>query len=75
MTSSNSEMKERPEKDKAVEERVCAKCGGDLRIGCSVHNLYPGYRAYKYMDDGQSMHFDCYIDHSVEEILKQKFRE
>jgi len=59
-------------RDKADEK--CPKCGHFLNIRTVFHNVPENckeYITFPYMEIGQSMHMECYIEHVMETHLKR----
>ncbi len=64
----NSKMYSKPDEN-------CPRCGIPLNVRMVFHNQPENckeYITFPYMDIGQSMHAECYIQHVINSILKEK---
>ncbi len=67
----NSKMYTKP-------DEICPRCGENLNLGMVFHNVPSNCKernTYTYMDIGQSMHAECYIEHVIDCYLKKKDQE
>lgn len=56
----------------------CPKCGVLLNVRVVFHNVPRNceeHITYPYMEIGQSMHMECYIEHVIDTYLEQKNNE
>lgn len=67
----NSKMYSKPDKN-------CPKCGDRLNLGLVLHNSPKNCeerKTYTYMEIGQKMHAECYIEHVIDTYLMNKMRK
>ena len=64
----NSKMYTKP-------DQICPRCGMKLNLGMVFHNTPANCKerkTYIYMEIGQSMHAECYIEQVIDLYWKQK---
>ena len=64
-----------PNEIEAREPDECKGCGISVKKGCTLHNTPSNcveHISFPYMEIGESMHMECYIEHVIETILKKK---
>ena len=53
----------------------CPRCNKKLERGCTVHNVPANCQeqlTFPYMEIGEAMHIECYIQKVIEECVKEK---
>ena len=71
MKVDNSKVYSKPDK-------ICPICGIPLNVRTVLHNMPENceeYITYSFMEIGQSMHMECYIQHVIDTYLKKKLNE
>jgi hypothetical protein len=56
----------------------CRRCGQPLNIGTVLHNRIENCKdriTFPYMDIGESMHLECYIEHVIDTHLKKRLED
>lgn len=58
--------------------KKCSRCEYPVNFGIVLHNMPENCKeriTFTYMKVGESMHAQCYIEHMVETIMKDKVYE
>ena len=53
----------------------CIRCNKNLRHGVAVNNIPENCKeqlTFPYMEIGEGMHLECYIQHVIEKCVKDK---
>lgn len=56
----------------------CPRCGISLNVRMVLHNTSENCKeniTYPYMDIGESMHFECYMEHVMDTYLKNLIKK
>ena len=56
-------------------DKKCKVCGDCLKLGCTVNNIPENCEeriTFPYMEIGESMHMECYIQHIIDCYLEKK---
>lgn len=57
--------------NKLNNENLCSKCGISATKGVVLKNT-PDNKLFRYMEDNQKMHIECYLKHVIDIYMEEK---
>ena len=63
---------------RGIMDNNCPSCGFPLDVGVTLHNYKKNYMdrlTFPYMEIGQSMHLECYLQFVIDTIIEKKMRD